>query len=106
MDMEIMHRVIKQLTNHIIYFKKNKGEGNKPLKLFLKKKIYSTPQIPPTSGINLEDYAIGNYCRTHHANHLERTCPKFINYFIAMILPPKPPKKENKNDKEEDDENQ
>ena len=83
---------------------KNKGESKKPFKPFLKKKIDSTPQIPPTSGINLEDYAMENYCCTHHANHSERTCPEFINSFTAMLTPPKPPKKENKNDKEEDEE--
>ena len=43
-----------------------------------------------------------NYCRMHHANHSERTCPEFINSFIAMLLPPQPPKKESKNEKEED----
>ena len=82
--------------------KKNKGEGKKPFKLFLKKKTNFVPQIPPTSGINLEDYAMENYC-THHANHSERTCPEFINYFIEMMTPPEPPKKENKNDKKEDE---
>jgi hypothetical protein len=42
----------------------------------------------------------------HHANHSERTCPKLINYFTAMLTPPNPPKKENKNGKEEDEEDQ
>lgn len=42
--------------NEIIDLKKNKGEGEKPFKPFLKKKTDSTPQIPPTSGINLEYY--------------------------------------------------
>ena len=90
--MESIKRVIKQLTNVIIYFKKNKGEGNKPFKPFLKNKTNSTPQIPPTSGINLEDYAMENYYRAHHVNHSERTCPKFINSFTAMLTPPEPPK--------------
>ena len=55
MDMESMQRVIKQFTNEIIYFKKNKGKGNKPFNPFFKKKTNtdSTPQIPPTSYINL-----------------------------------------------------
>ena len=57
MDMESMQRVIKQFTNEIIDLNHNKGEGKKPFKPFLKKKTNSTPQIPPTSGINLEDYA-------------------------------------------------
>ena len=35
----------------------------------------STPQIPPTSGINLEYCAMENYYRMHHANHSERTLP-------------------------------
>ena len=85
MDMENMQRVIKQLTNEIIDFKKNKGEGKKPFKPFLKKKIGFSPQILPTSGINLEDYAMENYCHTHHANHFGNDIPlihKFIHYNV------------------------
>lgn len=67
--MESIQRIIKQLINDIIDLKKNKGEGNKPFNPFLKKKIYSTPQISPTSGIKVEDYAMENYCCTHHVNH-------------------------------------
>jgi hypothetical protein len=106
MDMESMQRFIMHLTNDIIDLKKNKGEDKKPFKPFLKKKTHSTLQIPPTLGINLEDYAMENYCCTHHVNHSERTCPEFINSFTAMLIPPEPPKKENKNDKKEDEEDQ
>ena len=96
---------MKPLTNEIIDLKKNKGEGKKPFKPFLKKKknMDSTPQIPPNLRINLEYYDMENYCCTHHANHLERTSPEFINYFTTMFLPLVPPKKESKTDKEEDD---
>ena len=38
MDIEIVQRVIKQLTNEIINLKKNKGEGKKPFKPFFKKR--------------------------------------------------------------------
>ena len=77
MNMESMHRIINQLTNEIIDLKKNKGEENKPFKPFLKKKTntYSTPQIPPTSSINLEYYAMENYCCKNHANHSEKNMP-------------------------------
>ena len=74
-NMESMQRVIKQLTNEIIDLKKNKGEGKKPFNPFMKKRTNFAPQIPPISVINIEDYAMKNYCRTHHANHSERTCP-------------------------------
>ena len=103
--MESMQRIIKQITNGIIDMKKNNGEGKKPFNPFLKKKTntYTPPQVPLTLGINLEDYAMENYCQTHHANHLERTCPEFINSFTTMLLPLEPPEKENRNEKEEDD---
>ena len=104
--MERMQRVIKHLTNEIIDLKKNKGEGKKHFKPFVKKITYSTSQIPPTSRINIEYYAMENYCRTHDVNHSERTCPKFINYFTAMLTPLEPPKKESKNKNEEDEEDQ
>ena len=105
-DMESMQRVIKQLTNDIIDLKKNKGEGKKPFKPFMNKRTDFVPQIPPTSGINIGDYAMENYCRTHHANHSERTCPEFINYFTALLTPPEPPRREKRNEKEEEEEDQ
>ena len=75
--MESMQRVIKQLTNEIIDLNKKTGEGKKPFKPFFKKKtsMDTPPLIPPTSGINLEDCAMENFCHTHHTNHSERTCP-------------------------------
>ena len=103
--MESMQRIIKQLTNEIIDLKKSQGEGKKPFNPFLKKKTNTntSPQFHPTSGTNLEYYAMENYCHMNHANHSERTFPEFINSFTAMLLPLEPPKKENKNEKEEDD---
>ena len=104
--MESMERVIKHLTSEIIVLKKNKDEGKKPFKLFIKKRTDYSPQIPPTSGINIENYAVENYCPTHHANHFERTCPEFINSFTAMLTPPKPPRKDKTSEKEDEEENQ
>ena len=72
----------------------------------MKKMIYFAPQIPPTSGINIEYYAMENYCHTHHANHFERTCLGFINSFTALLTPLEPPKREKRNEKEEEEEDQ
>ena len=104
--MESMQRVIKQLTNDVIDLKKNKGEGKKPFKPFMKKRTYSSPQIPPILGINIEDYAMENYYRTHHANHSKRTCLEFTNSFTAFLTPSEPPKREKRNEKEEEEEDQ
>ena len=104
--MASMQRVIKKLTNDIIDLKKNKGEGKKPFKPFMKKRTNSSPQIPPISGINIEDYAMDNYCRTHHANHCEINYTELINSFIALLTPPKPPRREKRNEKEEEEEDQ
>ena len=76
--------------------KKNKGEGKKVVKNTTNK--MTSPQIPPTLGINLEDYAMDNFCHTHYANHSDKKFPYFINSFKAMILPWKP--QEEDNDKE------
>jgi hypothetical protein len=105
-DMASMERVIKQLTNELVDLKRNKGEVEKPLKPFMKKRTDFVPQLPPTSRINNEVYAMDNFCRTHHANHFERTCPKFINYFTAMLTPLEPPRKDKRSEKEEEDEDQ
>ena len=55
----------------------------------VKKKINknTSPQILPTSGINLEDYVMDNFFRTHYENHSKKNCPEFMNLFKAMILP-------------------
>jgi hypothetical protein len=55
--MESMQRIIKKLTNEIFDLNKNKGDGKKPFNPFLKNKTNtnSTPPIPPTSTIHLED---------------------------------------------------
>ena len=100
-DMASMQRVLKQFTNELNDLKKSKGEGKKHFKPFIKKSTNFVPQLASTSGINIEDYAMENYCRTHHVNHSERTCPKFINSFTAMLTPLEPPKKNKRGDKEE-----
>jgi hypothetical protein len=51
----------------------------------------------------LEEYAMENFYRTHHANHYEKTCPDFINSFSTMLLLPEPPNKDKKAEKQEDD---
>ena len=56
--------------------------------------------------MNIENYAMENYCRTHHANHSKRTCLEFINSFSEMLTPLEPPKREKRNEKEEDEEDQ
>ena len=104
-DMARMQRVIKQLTNDIIDLKKNKGEGKKPFKPFMTKRK-DFVQLPPTSGITIEDYAMDNFYHTHHVNHFERTCPEFINSFTTMLTPPEPPRKDKRSEKEEEGEDQ
>ena len=101
-----MQRVLKQITNELIDLKKRKGERKNHFKPFMKKRTHSTPPIPPTSGINIEYYAMDNFCCTHDVNHSERTYPEFINSFTAMLTPLEPPKKSKKSDKEEEDEEQ
>ena len=77
--------VILQLQNEITSLKRSKREGMKPIKK--KNNKNTSHQIPPTLGINLEDYTMDNFCRAHYANHSERSCPEFMNLFKAMILP-------------------
>ena len=94
--------MIKHLRDEIIDLNKNKGEGKKPFNpLFNNKTNKDTPPpIPPTSAINFEDYAMDNFCRTHHANHFERTFLEFINSLTTMMLPQEPPKKDKKGEEE------
>ena len=101
-DIASIQKVLKQIMNELIDLKKRKGEGKKPFKPFMKNRTNCAPPIPPTSSINIEYYAMDNFCHTHHANDFERTCPKFINSFTAILTPPKPPKKNKRGDKEEE----
>ena len=74
--------VIMQLQSEMTSLKRSKREGNKPTK-----EKNTSHQIPPSLGINLEDYAMDNFCHAHYANHLEKSCPEFMNVFKGMILP-------------------
>jgi hypothetical protein len=65
--------------------KRSVREGKKPFKKNINKN--NSHQIPPTSGINLEEYAMDNFCRAHYASHSEKNCPEFMNLFKEMILP-------------------
>ena len=47
-----------KLQSEITSLKRSKREGKKPIK-----KKNTSHQIPPTSGFNLEDYAMDNFCR-------------------------------------------
>ena len=64
----------------------------------------TSPQIPPTSGINLEDYVMDNFCRAHYANHSEKSCPEFMNLFKEMILPQECHKEYEEKEEEEEEE--
>ena len=77
--------VIFQLQSEIMSLKRSKKEGKKPT--MNKTNINNSHQIPPTSGINLEDYVMDNFCHAHYTNHSEKSCLEFMNLFKAMILP-------------------
>ena len=71
-----------QLQSEITSLKRGKREGKKPIK-----KKNTSHQIPPTSRINLEYYAMDNFCRAHYTNHSEKSYPEFMNLFKEMIIP-------------------
>lgn len=77
--------VILKLQNEIMSLKRSKREGKKPMKKMTNKN--NSHQIPPTSGINFEDYEMDNFCCAYYANHSEKNCLEFMNLFKVMILP-------------------
>jgi hypothetical protein len=93
-----LERLISQIKDKIANMKKNKGEGKK----LVKKKISTNTslKVPPTPKINLEEYTLDNFCRTHDAYHSKKSCPEFLNSFYALLHPPGTLEKEN-NDVEE-----
>ena len=46
---------------------------------------------------------MAKFCCTHYANHLEKTCPKFMNLFKAMILPWELQEEDKEEEKEEEE---
>ena len=94
--------VIWQLQNEITSLKMSKEEEKKLIKKKTNKN--TSHQIPPTSGINLEDYAMDNFCRAHYANHSEKSCPEFMNLFKAMILPRECHEEDEEEEEEEEEE--
>ena len=82
--------------------KRGKKEGKKPIKNKTNKN--TSHQIPPTSRINLEDYAMDNFCHAHYANHLEKNCREFICLFKAMILPREPQEEDEEEEEAEEEE--
>ena len=91
--------VIIQLQSEITSLKRSKREGNKPTK-----EKNTSHKIPPTSGINLEDFAMDNFCHAHYANHSEKSCPEFMNLFKAMILPHECHEEDEEEEEEEEEE--
>ena len=94
-------RVIFQLQNDIMNLKRSKGEGKKPIKKKTNKN--TSPQIPPTSGVNLEYYAMEKFCCTHYVNHSKKTCLEFMNLFKAMILPRELQEEDEEEEEEEEE---
>ena len=96
-----MERIISKLKDEITNLKKKKGEGKKLVKKKTNKN--TSPRIPPTSRINLEDYAMDNFCHAHYANHSEKNCTKFMNLFKAMILRRELQEEDEEEEKEEEE---
>jgi hypothetical protein len=94
-----VERIISQLQDEITKLKKDKGEGKKHVEK--KTSTNTSLKVPPTPEINLEEYALDNFCHTHGTYHSEKTCPKFLNSFYALLLPPRTPEKENNGVEEE-----
>ena len=61
------------IQEEIKNLKKDKGEGKKHAKKKISTK--TSLEIPPTPRINLENYALDNFCCTHGAYHSRKTCP-------------------------------
>ena len=45
-----------------------------------------------------------NFCHAHYTNHLEKTCPEFMNLFKAIILPWEIKKEDEEEETEEEEE--
>jgi hypothetical protein len=68
-----MERVILQLQDEITNLERNKVERKKPFKNIIS--TNTSLKVPPTLGINLEDYYMDIFCHTHYAYHSKKTCP-------------------------------
>jgi hypothetical protein len=84
MELDNLQHVIKHLTIEIIDIKRNYGEITSTQCLhrpFFKKPIPPKHMEPPRTNLNIdmEGVAMENFCNYHQENHLEKTCPQWIN---------------------------
>lgn len=77
---------MKKLTNEIIDVKRNIGEvssNHKPYRNFFRRlaqnKPLELPHPPANLNIKLDDITHDNFCTYHQANHIDKTCPQWVN---------------------------
>jgi hypothetical protein len=91
-DIEDLQRMVKKLSNEIIYMKRNAGEGNqgqRPYKpLFKRNHPFKEIESPPTNlNIDLGNVASDSFCTYHQENHSERECPQWFHAMNLMANP-------------------
>ena len=86
-DIEGLQRLVKQLSNEIIGLKNNSGEGTSSRVFFRfpdKRNFPPWKQAPPEA-INIQDYAMDNFCQVHKDNHSNKYFSSFINMFKLFV---------------------
>lgn len=87
--MDSLYRINKKLSNEIVDLNNSsRGSSSRknPFRTF-NKYAPQTQTSPTTSGINIEDFELDNFCRDHHANHSKNNCKDFLNLFGIFFSP-------------------
>ena len=87
-NIEGLQRMVRQLSNKILDLKKNSRESTsgRGFSRFLDKKHFPPRQHRPTENINIQEYAMDNFCQAHKDNHSEKNCLTFINMFELFAM--------------------
>jgi hypothetical protein len=88
-DLDNMVKLVKKLSNEVVYLKKNIGEGSskpRPFHPFFKRNE-NPPKPPevPSLTLNMDDFGMDNLCSYHQQNHSEKTCPQWVNSMTLVI---------------------
>jgi hypothetical protein len=88
-DIDSVVKLVKKLSNEVVYLKKNTDEGSSnPRSFYPFFNRNDNPPRPPEApqiALNLDNFGKDNFCSYHQQNHSKKTCPLWVNSMTLVI---------------------